>query len=398
MKKILFLTSLYMNKPSANGICAKNITEQIKNKGYEPYIICFDTQVKTDLHQLNKEHIYTISNCDTAHKKNRLISKIIRGKQIIGEIINPTINKKLAVRYYEKAFELCKQKNIDTVVSMYFPLESVTVIPKLKKNFSNIKTIIYELDSVGDGVASKSYYRKLMIHTHNRWCARNYRFADTVIVMQSHEQYWKKIFGKKYGLKLKIADIPMLTSQIAIKTKENLNMSFVYAGLIEQDYRSPEYLLKLLKRLNKTLNFTFDFFSKGDCEDKIAEVAKEVVEIRQNGYVSEKVLHKAIYQADFLVSIGNSVSRSVPSKIITYISYGKPIIHFSSQKNDVCNEYFDKYPLALIIDQSRDIEYNSEKVIAFAKNMRGKTVVFSDIKKLYPLNNPAHSAQLIDET
>ena len=102
----------------------------------------------------------------------------------------------------------------------------------------------------------------------------------------------------------------------------------------------------------------------------------------------------AIINADILISIGNNISRSVPSKLI---SYGKPIIHFSSQKKDVCCEYLNKYPLALIIHQNDSLETSCKKIVSFLKESKDKRLDSGFVQKIYPLNVPLYSVILITD-
>ena len=111
----------------------------------------------------------------------------------------------------------------------------------------------------------------------------------------------------------------------------------------------------------------------------------------------QEELQKIIEHTHFLISIGNSTSRSVPSKLISYIASGKPIIHFSSQENDVCWEYLDNYPLGLVVKQSLSYDQACEIVYRFVKQNCGKNVDFDSVREKFYLHDPAYSAKLITE-
>ena len=151
----------------------------------------------------------------------------------------------------------------------------------------------------------------------------------------------------------------------------------------------------MFEEYSKAEEATLDFFSKGDCEAKIAETAKRVSGIRQNGYVPEAVLDEAIAKADVLVSIGNRFSRRVPSKLITNLSYGKPVVHISLQKDDVFAQYLEQYPLGLVLYAWDPVEENAKKLGQFTKENRHKTVGFTEVATALVKNNPAYSADLI---
>ena len=208
-----------------------------------------------------------------------------------------------------------------------------------------------------------------------------------------------RTFETTYSEKLLIADLPILRKKSIQESHPHEETRMIYSGLIEKRYRSPSYLLSVLKELHsRGFKFHISFYSKGDCEDEIAAVAMEVTEISQHGFVTPDELDVAINETDVLISIGNSFSRSVPSKIISYLSYGKPIIHFSAQENDVCNEYLSKYELALVVKQTMTVMQASDLVIDFLEKTKGKTVSFNDVQRNFILNDPDYCANLIYKT
>lgn len=386
MSKILILSSYYLGAATANGICAKNIAKQLRQNGHEVFVVCYDKGTA-------EENVYTVT-CPAPEGKKSLIAKIY-GR--LRAAVTLPLNRSLTDEYADVSLKLCEEKKIDVVVGMFFPFETAPVMMAVKRQFPRIRTVIYELDSVGDGIFSGSKYQVLVNHAAERWSSRQYRYADRVIVMESHEDYWKKTFGKKHGNKLMLADIPVLMEKPLpqVDKSEEKPISFLYGGLIEQTYRSPDHLLTVFEEYSKTEEATIDFFSKGDCEAKIAEAAKRVSGIRQNGYVPEEVLKEAIAKADVLVSIGNRFSRSVPSKLITYLSYGKPVVHISLQKDDVCAHYLEQYPLGLVLYAWDSVEENAKKLRQFTKENRHKAVGFAEVAAALVKNNPAYSARLI---
>ena len=56
----------------------------------------------------------------------------------------------------ENAREVIASNNIGCIISMFFPIETVVAGNILKKEFPNISFMVYELDSVMDGIAAGS--------------------------------------------------------------------------------------------------------------------------------------------------------------------------------------------------------------------------------------------------
>lgn len=308
----------------------------------------------------------------------------------------PLINESLTNAYYKALCDIDIVYSIDAVVGMYFPFESVEAICRFVKQKPEVKSIIYEVDSVGDGVAKSQIYG-IYDRAYTKWLFRAYKKVTGIIVMNSHNDYWIKHFGSVFSKKMMLADIPVLIDSNKSTAYGNSRVRMIYSGLIEKRYRSPIYLLSVLKELSKIRNFDFWFFSKGDCEDQISKASEEIPGIKQFGYVAPSKLEQETMKADILVNIGNTFSRSVPSKLISYIGYGKPIIHFSAQADDVCSEYLENYPLSLILKQSDPVSITVDKIEQFIIQTQGKQVRYRDLNKSYEANKPEYSARLITE-
>ncbi len=402
MSKVLILSANYLGAANANGICAKNIAKQLTKNGHEVSVLCYDNGKDSE------ERVYTIPSPVRKTRK----SFFEKAFAILKGFFSPELSRDSVSNYEDIALKICQENNIDTVVAMFFPFETVAALKIIKKRTVNIKTIVYELDSVGDGIFGGFKHQKhsngVLNCLHNfryrladraikRWCDRQYSYADRVILMRTHEEYWKNTFGKKHGNKLSIADIPVLVERPLPKVEKSAEapLRFLYGGLIQEAYRSPNYLLKIFEEYRRHNEAELHFFSKGDCEDKIADAAKRIGGIFQHGYVPEAELDIAIAEADVLLSIGNSVSKSVPSKLITYLAYGKPVIHFSSQKDDVCMSYLEKYPLGLVIKEWDSVKENVSKLQRFMEETKGKTVSFESVSSVLMKNTPEYSARLL---
>lgn len=393
MSRIVVLSTIYLNIPSANGICARNLVEALRKRGHEVYVVCYDKPTLKDEEKADK--IYVIPEPDL-NVKHTLLQKLVRTIAVAIGSTKPIINENLTDYYYKKLRVINQSYSIDAVVAMYFPFESVEAMCRFSMETPNVKTFIYELDSVGDGVSRTQVY-EIYNRAYEKWLKGIYSKVDNIFVMKSHFDYWKKHFGTCYLKKMISTDIPVLVEKKYTHSTSEKCVKLIYSGLIEKRYRSPTYLLSVLEKLRENIDFEFSFYSKGDCEDEIAEVGSRCKEIHQYGYVTPDELDQAISESDFLVSIGNSVSRSVPSKLITYIGYGKPIIHFSSQRDDVCADYLSEYPLSLTINTEMELDRASAEMISFIKKNLHSQIDYENISKIYAQNTPEYSCRLMEE-
>lgn len=393
MSKIVVLSTIYLNIPSANGICARNLVSALREQGHEVYVVCYEKDTLKD--EEDHRYIHTILE-PNIKEQNSFIHKLMRTVSVAMGSIKPLIKESLTNAYYNALCDIDSAHSIDAVVGMYFPLESVEAICRFVKQKPEVKSIIYEVDSVGDGVA-KSKLFSIYDRVYTKWLIQAYKEVTGIIVMNSHNDYWIKHFGNKFSKKMRLADIPVLIDSNKSTANDNSCVRMIYSGLIEKRYRSPIYLLSVLKVLSKIRRFEFCFFSKGDCEDQISKASEEIPGIKQFGYVAPLKLEQEMMTADILVNIGNTFSRSVPSKLISYMGYGKPIIHISAQNDDVCSEYLENYPLSLSLKQSDPISISVDKIEQFIIQTRGKQVRYRDLNKSYEANKPEYSARLISD-
>lgn len=385
-QKILVFTSGYGS--SANGICAEALVTEMENRGAQVFVISFDCEEK----EYESDNVKSVLN-NLSNKKSpkSFVAKIFNLlKEIILHSRTPKYNEAAVNNAVGFAEKLNETVGFNKVVSVYFPVEAVISAYKLKKSNSALKLIIYELDSVADGILGGSKFGGYIINAYKHLLEKIYKYADLIMVHKSHEECWLKEHGT-HRSKMVITDLPILCAPAHTKkSKDNSCCSFLYGGTLDFSYRSPKKMLDSLNELELSER-KIDFYSKG-CESLLNALNDDTIHI--HGYVGKNELNRAINEADFLLSIGNAVSNSLPSKIIIYMSYGKPIIHFSLKKNDVCAEYLKKYPLAFVVEKGS----NPQSALSeFVKANMGKTVEFGEVCRQFPMNLPEYSVKYILE-
>ena len=395
MSNVLILCSGYFGKANANGLCAQCLIEEMQNNEHCVSVISVgDDEVICSSLDGVSETAVSYKKINRRSPKN-IIAKAWRVGQLFLHAWSPKYNKDVVKKMTALAKKQCEKNKIDVIVSVYFPFESVLVGKKLKKQFPGVKYIIYELDSVGDGIVSGAKWHKPISHAYKCAMGRAYKKSDRVIIMKSHEAHWTKEHVK-YVNKMKISDLPVLVAPelSAVQcNKEHDQIRFIYSGALDNSYRSPQSMLTAFGMLGKE-PYSIEFYIKG-CENELEEASKADNRILIHGYVDKKDLDSTIAGADILISVGNRVSNCVPSKVITYMTYGKPIIHFSLQKHDVCVEYLEKYPISMIIGCDELPVEAAERIRMFVNARKAEPVDFDKLCNDLPMNIPAYSVGLI---
>lgn len=387
MNIVILSTYFQGNNASANGLCAREIYQALKEKGHNVFVVCNQSGCNKDnnIHEIISENIIK--------KRSRFIERI----HSYMDVIRVDYNKQKFNEYYTELKKICHDNSIDVVVAMYFPLEAILAAVKFKQESNSFKLIGFELDSYGDGIQGDSPVIKWKISTYNRLLQKQYKFIDIIVEMRSHLTYWKKTFPM-YESRLRVSDIPMLKlDQYDEMISCHHPKKGIYSGLLDKNYRDPSYLLNLFETYRMvSADFELHFYSKGDCEEQLEELSNKIPSfIFSHGYIAKESLDQEISHCDFLINVGNSNSRSVPSKLISYISTGKPIVHFSKSLEDVCINYLERYPNAIIISENDSEEENMKKLTTLFGGLN-KRIDRALITESFKENLPSYSAQIIE--
>jgi hypothetical protein len=174
----------------------------------------------------------------------------------------------------------------------------------------------------------------------------------------------------------------------------------VFVGTLYKAIRSPYFLLKYFKELlQKSLGDRLELHFFGDINDCASsfEFYEDLLnnKIFIHALVSHDVALRATKEADFLINVGNNTSYQLPSKMVEYISSGKPIINFISSSNDSSLPLIKNYPLHInIMDNSIMGENNVLLLENFIRNSLGKVVNPEKVKQII---NPFSEDKIIEQ-
>lgn len=298
-----------------------------------------------------------------------------------------------AINYKNLWRWLCerKQETYDLILSVSYPFYIQRYAYMVRKHLKIRKWIMYLLDPYADNVHIYKDTRKRRIREERRL------FKSCTNIFAAEELVTKQKYSPIIDFRTKVNYIPthLLTNNTEYTYVRCSNeVNFVYAGTFYSDIRNPEELLKLFLHLPN--HYTLSLYSVG-CEDvieKYKELLGERLEV--NGFVvGYDEYKKRIEMADILVDVGNTVSNQVPSKLLDYCSYGKPIVHFINCNEEVVGERFAKYPLFLNIEYGGDYDNVSKRIIEFCENSVGRKVDYTVIQKYFKESTVEYVSELI---
>lgn len=401
MKNLLVITGMYLPTPSANGACLDEILKEYYSLGYESYVVSLT----------NEDYAYETEYCKVyavksgiKMSKNRMISKLQSGMFQLRYY--PLVSNKTIQKSYDLCKKIIAENEIHMVLCVQLPESAGYIGSMLKDEYPEIPIVLYELDSLADNFSNYTGWKKYFSKRNDDLETKIYPKMDLILHLKSHEKFYSSERYSSYADKSIIVDMPLITSETYdIATSRaidrNSTIKCVYSGVLTKNYRSPEYLLALVSGVKNLIHIQIDFYSRGDCEEMLHDYEDNILKdtVFCHGYIPKEELDAETGKADVLISIGNAFNDKVfamPSKIFYYMSMGKPILHIAPNKHDLCLEYLEKYPKAIVIFQDDPLESNVEKLIRFFNSLDGKRVPFDEITSIFKRNTPRYTVDAIE--
>ena len=344
----LILTS---SATSANFRVAINFAMSLNEKA-SLFVICTSGEksiIKNDqisVYNVVDPRRQTILSLNRARNKGSIVARLLY--RLYTYDIIPLFDS-IRVSPVEKVIEktansIIEKEKIDYIISTNNPYFANRVSQKIKNN-KQIPLIHLWLDPfnlrVFDGIIGN---KALQIE---RSC-----FVHSDFVFSLPESLLGDRIALEYSSKIYTFELPFIFDRRVNRS----NFDIVFAGSFSS-VRNPHPTLSFILRSLSLLDskYTFYFYCNvSESLKRYEEVSKG--RIRICDYLDSQELNERLSECYMLINIGNSNSRQMPSKIVDYISYRKPIISFQQSERDSCSRYLDSYPDAFIVNTNDIIE------------------------------------------
>lgn len=385
--KIVVICGSYMPNYSAVGICAKNIVDEFIKQGHDVTVIAERTAAS-----ITEKHVEEIRNITTPllelyfskHKFIRLLYRIIRYLQAIFSFEN--VKKDIVVSYIKELKDTNDVKKIDLIVPLCFPFEALLAANRFAVDAkTRVTPVIFDNFINNDRLHRLKLNRIIKTKLHLKLLKEVLVKSDKVFVIHSQLQFFEHEFKEEIH-KVMFIEHPLL---LPPDREQKTSATVFYAGSFLKRYVPSGGMAKILESVIPQIQNHFEFCVMGDDLTPIRILeSKFPNQIFNNGRVPLEEVMEKMANAGFLVSVAELEGIQISSKIFTYISTGKPIIHFYYANDDINLCILKKYPHLCPIDlKEEDKNKLEDKLVAFLQT-KHEIIDFDKIQTLFSEASP----------
>ena len=379
-KKILVVTHQYLPHVSPRTTRWKLIVDDLINKGHEVTVVTGTQQLheeKNIVYVGSKSSSSVVSqmreksnNLSESNIIKRLFYKIL--KKIYRTIVKTFAWPDYSMFWLLSIYRNKKNLNIDydQIISVSLPFSShIAAYIINKKNKKE-----WAMD-IGDPFTLKNdapENNRILYGFLNRYYENKfYSLASKIIftheeARSAHIDYFDIDIEKTY-IGNPISNFKEEIYSASLHYNYNLlPKKFGYFGVFTKGVRSPKNFMKFFK---DTKNIEFHWYVNDDSKNEIITHSKEVDSIFHPIVKREEALKLMASSFHCLISIGNLNITQIPSKVIEYISTGKPVIHFCEVENDPVKSIANDFQNLFIISQTSNKETLLNELNSFYKDI-----------------------------
>ncbi len=408
-KKILILQEDLFATPDANAKLVFRIGMQLLKIGYNVSVL--------GIAHNDAEQVAEYCGIQLVHEPDNRAKEMQRLKERLGcfhwlrYILHPRSiwyrinNKKFTPFYLETRVWLHRHVDeYDALIaccSPYYPLALAAEVA------DRIPVIYYKIDPVGSlGNNSNREASFTTIENEIKWD----NVASRIIMQNVVYRDYMLLPTKVNGNKVTVAQFPNVRNIVPLPRRSKIvdtfemdKINLLFVGKFYADIRHPQYLFDLMEQLSDTpivlhivgpLNYMG--FDKAYVDRYFSN---KISNIHFHGAVPPAEADDILLYADGLVHVGNAIDNLMPSKILDYISSGKPILNICKTRTCPTLPLMERYPLELTVLEDEGMnELVLERVKEFCRKNKGKQIPYAEIKQLYPECTIEYVGNQFDET
>jgi hypothetical protein len=415
MSKFFIVSGSHDPYPKANAVCAKSIENALKNQGHEViYVVTRNNITQSNIELINGNKVYFIPKAiNDVHwsfsKMNdsffvfsfeKLILKIthlfVKVTFRVLSFFRRKTSRDSAMDSYKHNFvevmtKLLLHEKPDCVLSFSVPFTShlFTYQSFLNSNYRPIwNCFLLDAHAQRAGISTK---QKQLFELEETIIFNN---ADKCFLLNTLKEGYSKNYLKVIADRFNYFRLPFLKIPLKISVENNVGINklkdtidITFAGTLYDESRPIEYFCLFIKAAKGTkirFHLMGKFYPKTLITlQKLKEFMPE--QIFLYGFKTREFVLASLKSSDILINIGNNNSNQIPSKILEYIGFQKPIYSFIRDEKDAALEYLNLYKLSFVINENKDTPISEifDHALAFYNNCKSEQLNITDLRNSF---------------
>ena len=367
--KILIVSHQFTPHESPRTTRWKLIVEELISLGHQVTVITGTKQVQED------------KDVNIIYVGNKNTSNIVRNfREKSNNLTNTNLFKRIFYNSLKKIYRFIVKTFAWPDYSMFWLISIYRNRKKLKLDYDLLITVSLPFSShIAGYLINKKNNKKWMMDIGDPFTLKKdapennyllygalnkyfenklYSLADKIMFTHNDALYTHKEYFKLPDGKVIVANpISKFDKDIYQKSLNynynSLPIKFGYFGIFTKGVRSP---INLLETLRKKKNIEFHWYLNNDSKSEIIFDNQESESIVHSIVPRNKALNIMAESMHCLLSIGNLNPTQLPSKVIEYISTGKPVVHFAEIENDPVIKIANDFDNLFIITSKTNLD------------------------------------------
>lgn len=431
---VLFLTDSYLHHPSINGVCCENVVHEGQKRGYSITVLA-DFLRNDDLlrEEMNGVTVLRIKPSGLI----RLVTRLKQKKGILAALLRKSltlthrIGNEMAWRFmsfflrheiewyqssawsgvdflfimrlYRTLDRLYQKQHFDYLIVSHYPPDNLAAAAWLKKKYPQICYIPWMLDALAGGNwphVKSSESGDFDVDYYDALCLKRERYffknADRIFAMETSRNYHNNHCREAdYYDRFRYMEPSLFTLPRSPKNGtlpvvfDRSKINILFAGYL-YELRDPTSFFQTLDQ------HLFDNVVCWLCGGITAQNLKIVNfyeekypgHIHVLGNIPHEQLGALYQQADFLLNVGEKNPNVIAGKIFEYMATGKPILSTVPDGGNTATAYLQRYPAALLLPESEDVEKAAVRLEIFFNQWRGKNLCFEEYADSFYESSP----------
>lgn len=211
--------------------------------------------------------------------------------------------------------------------------------------------------------------------------------ANKIIVTPLIMAELKKIVEEPQLIKYLDLNFPKIVKPYITPSKDDLQfdrheINCVFVGKFNKETRNPRYLFRLFEGLGQDRIKLHIIGEEREQWSSMLPVTQN--NIIFHGMKSKHAALNAELNCNILINIGNSMPNQMPSKLLEYISTGKPIVNLYKLENCPTLTFMRFYPIHFnIYEKHTDYAWTLQRLRHFLRRYRKTNISYHIIRRKF---------------